>query len=64
MSNIVLCISQLQSTCCRAGRGHALDPRHHPLKVVGLGRVGPQGSEGEAAVAADDGGDAVVGRRA
>lgn len=43
------------------GERHAFDPRHHPPGVVGvLGPVGVERGEGEPAVAARDGGDAVV----
>ena len=44
------------------GEGHALDLRHHPAEVVGVAVA--ERREGEAAVAADDGGDAVHARRA
>ena len=43
------------------GERHALDLRHHPADVVGV--LGPQRRQREAAVAADDRGDAVDVRR-
>ncbi len=46
------------------GERHAFDLRHHLAQVVGLGVGAVQWREAEAAVAADDGGDAVHARRA
>ena len=43
------------------GERHPFDLRHHPAQVVGI--TGSAGGEREAAVAADDGGDAVHVRR-
>ena len=56
-------VSQFHGTpVLERGERHALDLRHHPAEVVGV--LGVHRREREAAVAADDAGDAVdVARR-
>ena len=45
-----------------SGKGHAFNTAHHFLQVLGFSGSRAKGSEGEAAVAGDDRGDAVVRR--
>ncbi|CAB4815744.1 unannotated protein [freshwater metagenome] len=48
--------------CLEGGKRHPFNAAHHFLQILGFSGGRAEGSEGEAAVASDDCGDAVVRR--